>query len=86
MDEQPSEAKHIFLHQEGNDWIAYHSGTEISRKTRVSQERFYADLHVWIRKHRYEGPIWRVATDGKIERDQETEERAARAYENSSSI
>ena len=77
----PSETDHVFLHQEGDALVAYHGGKEIARKTRTTQERFYADLHVWTRKSKYAGPFWLVKADGSVESDTETPARAAGAFE-----
>ena len=84
-DDQPSETQHVFLHEEGDALVAYHGGKEIARKTKTTQERFYADLHVWMRKSKYNGPFWRVNAAGNLERDDETPTRAAGAFQNQAS-
>jgi hypothetical protein len=75
----PSEATDVFLHQEGNETGAYHAGKLIARMTRTSQERFYADLHVWVRKTRYSGPYWRVLENGTIEQDHTLADKISQA-------
>jgi hypothetical protein len=85
-DLKPSETSHVFLHEEGDALVAFYAGREIARKTRTTQERFFADLHVWSRKNKYEGPYWRVLSNGEIEEDKETPARAARAFENDAPV
>jgi hypothetical protein len=80
--QKPSETDDVFLHEEGDAWVAYHRGKEVARKTRTTQERFYADLHVWSRKSGYQGPYWRVLASGELEEDKELPQRIASAYEN----
>ena len=77
-----SETEHIFLHEENGTLIAYQSGKEIARQTRTTQQRFYADLHVWVRKHAYKGPYWRVSAQGDLVEDLELPVRVASAFDN----
>lgn len=80
--QQPSETHDVFLHREGDETVAYQGGHCIARMTRTSQERFIAELHVWIRKNNYQGPFWRVEENGHVTQDTDIPSRVAKAFEN----
>lgn len=77
---QPSETEHVFLHQEGDLLVAYHGGREIARREKNGQERFLRDMHVWMRKTRYSGPLWRVTASGGMERAEDLEKAAKNVF------
>ena len=79
--EKSAELTDVFIHQEGNDWVAYHAGNLIAKQEGMNCEKFYADLHVWIRKNEYHGPFWRVGADGNATEDVEIAKQAAKAFE-----
>ena len=76
----PSQIHDIFIHQEGSQTVAYQAGDPIAKLESGGQERFYAELHVWMRKHRFQGAIWRVRPDGELEPDPELAKRVAEAF------
>ena len=72
--EEPSTKLHIFVYQEGGDLVAYNWGKEIARRDTFGVERFYSDLHVWMRKNGVRR-IWRIDKDEKIQPAPDVEAR-----------